>query len=395
MSKYGWVEDDRLQTKTFNGKPIVNINSEHLIDASKVALLLSEPEKRLGWTGYRFDSRPKYLPGEEPLEETTIEDLIVPDPDPVSFEDSDNTYRYQYSSKVAPAVVKAVHGLLNFKELDKVDTVAIGQWGGRGTDSRDAQDLLELLVEHEASLPNLKAFFIGAVTTLDLDINDIPLPYMGVFLNYFTQLDSFKARGKPDQPEKRVARHKSHRADTSTFFEVPLYHLNLKELVIETAVMDKQTIENLSKSHLPKLERLELWFGDLSYCYFEEAENMLEAVRLLLKNSFPSLRYLGLRNASQTNDFAIMLADSPLLGQLEELDLSLGIFSDSGAQALLKSSYLSNLKKLTFYHHQIKDLGLLRQFEAKLPAVDFNNGVDERCYESSDGYSDIGVFIYE
>jgi hypothetical protein len=47
------------------------------------------------------------------------------------------------------------------------------------------------------------------------------------------------------------------------------------------------------------------------------------------------------------------VVESPLLGRLEVLDLSLGNLTDVGAEALLASPAVRNLKKLDLHHHFI------------------------------------------
>lgn len=323
-----WVQEEYLlDTETFNGKPIVNINSKETIDASAVALLVSEPEDRWDYHG----------------------------PDAVTFTHEDD-YQYLYDSSIAPAVIKAFHGLLHFKDLALVDTLVLGRWGGRHTDSTDIKDFLELLIEHEASFTGLKALFIGCDTEDELEIHDIQLSKVGGLLNYFTQLEYFKVRGAPNQPnqsdEMLYLRLPAH---LKTFFEEPIHHPSLRKLVIETADMDFQTIENLSKSQLPRLEHLELWFGAYHHDCTDKSEQreMYIHLKALLKNDFPSLRYLGLRNSVQANSFAKILASSPILEQLDKLDLSLGNLTKKGAKALSESPFIGNIKgKMTHEDHK-------------------------------------------
>jgi hypothetical protein len=109
-------------------------------------------------------------------------------------------------------------------------------------------------------------------------------------------------------------------------------------------------VQSVGKSKLPALEHLELWLGTNRY----GADTTPEDVEgLLQSNSFPSLRYLGLRNSEITNDVARALARSPLLERLRVLDLSLGTLSDSGARALLAIPALANLTKLDIHHHYV------------------------------------------
>ena len=68
---------------------------------------------------------------------------------------------------------------------------------------------------------------------------------------------------------------------------------------------------------------------------------------------FPKLKYLGLRNAQIADDIAAVIVKSPIIDQLEILDLSLGNLSDEGANALLQLERRTNLKRLDLHHHYI------------------------------------------
>lgn len=363
------VEEYWPETQTFNGKPVVNITSEDITDPSAVALLVSQPVER-GWSGT---------------------DLVV-------F-DAKDTYQYLYDSKISPAVVKAFHNLLTYKGLAAVDTLVIGPWGGRHTDSTDMKSFLDLLLEHESHFSGLKALFVGGASLENTDIHDIQLYQLGSLLNYFSQLEYLKVRGAPNQPNQGKNLHHFYPpAHLRTFFEEPIDHPNLKKLVIETADMDLQTIDNLVKSHLPKLEHLELWFGAYRHIHFHETDQlmMLTHIRALLKNKLPSLRYLGLRNSCQANKIAVILADAPIVSQLDELDLSLGNLTDRGAKALYKSPYIGNLKKLNIYHHAIRNIQICQLLEEKIPEVNYRLdtwlGDGEERLDDEDSYN---IYMYE
>ncbi|MBB0232566.1 hypothetical protein [Streptomyces calidiresistens] len=46
-----------------------------------------------------------------------------------------------------------------------------------------------------------------------------------------------------------------------------------------------------------------------------------------------------------------MLSSAPVVAQLEELDLSLGLLTDTGGRALLEGQPLTHLKRLNLHHH--------------------------------------------
>jgi hypothetical protein len=127
---------------------------------------------------------------------------------------------------------------------------------------------------------------------------------------------------------------------------------SLKELVIETGGLPSSIINEVITADLPNLERLELWLGDDGYGWEGDP---LVVLPLLESTNFPKLKVLGLRDSMAADEIASMVADSPLLEQLEELDLSLGTLGDEGARALLNAPLVKKLKRLDLSRHYISD----------------------------------------
>lgn len=106
---------------------------------------------------------------------------------------------------------------------------------------------------------------------------------------------------------------------------------DLVELVVETCSMSKDRTAGLLAAKLPKLERLELWFGSED----QQADTEVDDLSALLGGQvFPGVRHLGLRNAEFTNDLVEALASSMIAGRLESLDLSMGTLGDAAAEQL-------------------------------------------------------------
>ena len=59
-----------------------------------------------------------------------------------------------------------------------------------------------------------------------------------------------------------------------------------------------------------------------------------------------------MRNSDQADEFASEIASSPVLKQIEVLDLSLGVLTDAGAEALLASPATKKLKRLDLHHNR-------------------------------------------
>jgi uncharacterized protein (TIGR02996 family) len=109
----------------------------------------------------------------------------------------------------------------------------------------------------------------------------------------------------------------------------------LVELTIETCSLSKQRLRDLLAAKLPKLERLELWFGSSNQWGDCAAKDVAP---LLGGKVFTALRHLGLRNAEIADDLARALPTAAIAPTLETLDLSMGTLGDDGARALAQGA---------------------------------------------------------
>lgn len=111
----------------------------------------------------------------------------------------------------------------------------------------------------------------------------------------------------------------------------PLALPELRELAIQTGSLKKKQLEHLCALKCPKLERLELWFGDPSYGASGEVEDIAP---ILAGVGLKKVRHLGLMNCPFADDVAKALPTSKILKQLSSLDLSMGALSDAGVDAM-------------------------------------------------------------
>ncbi len=109
----------------------------------------------------------------------------------------------------------------------------------------------------------------------------------------------------------------------------------LTTLAVETCALNRAQFEAVLRAHLPELRSLELWFGSKMYGADVTLPNVGE---LLASTRWPKLRHLGLMNAEFTDELCELLPHASLLGQLESLDLSMGVMSLAGAKRLAASS---------------------------------------------------------
>ncbi|MBA3500761.1 MAG: TIGR02996 domain-containing protein [Myxococcota bacterium] len=115
----------------------------------------------------------------------------------------------------------------------------------------------------------------------------------------------------------------------------------LTDLTIETCAMSRKRMKSVLAAKLPKLERLELWFGDPE----REANATFADISPVWSGAFPHVRHLGLCNTTLVGDIIRVLPESKLASKLQSLDLSRGTFGDDDAAVLAASA--AKFKKLT------------------------------------------------
>lgn len=143
----------------------------------------------------------------------------------------------------------------------------------------------------------------------------------------------------------------------------------MKELVLRLAHVENHDLDGLTKAKLPKIERLTIWVGGMSYCtlddiyeadwdadedesrypasypatdlermevYDTNTDVTPAAIRAFLDASWPStLEHLGLGSLDTSADFLRQIAEGGLTAKLKSLDLSGGTLNDAMAQTLV------------------------------------------------------------
>ena len=209
-----------------------------------------------------------------------------------------------------------------------VQELIIGQWDCDS--SNDASGLVEKLVERKDTFKHLKALFIGDITSEEMEISWIEQSDLSPLLTAFPNLELLQIRG-------------GNKLSLSN-----LNHANLKTLIIQTGGLAPNVVTQVANAHLPNLEKLEMWLGDDNYGFASTIEDFDPIIN---GGKFPKLTYLGLKNSRIQDEIAIKVAESPILDQLITLDLSMGILTDTGAEALLVSPKIKQLKSLNLNHH--------------------------------------------
>ncbi|WP_375759433.1 WGR domain-containing protein [Corallococcus exercitus] len=127
----------------------------------------------------------------------------------------------------------------------------------------------------------------------------------------------------------------------------------LRSFTVETGGLHQGAVKDIVKAKWPKLEALEIWFGQENY---GASGGVKDLKPLLDGEGVPALRKLGLRNSEFTDELCAALPKAKILAQLEALDLSMGTMSDAGAQTLAENAK-------AFGH--LKSLDVTRNFLTK------------------------------
>jgi predicted DNA-binding WGR domain protein len=225
--------------------------------------------------------------------------------------------------------------------------LVIGAWHGDDGEVSPAE-VIDVLVEGKECLPKLAAVYIGDITSEENEMSWIHQCDLSPLFKAFPNLQILRARGGTDLELKTPA------------------HSKLRALALETGGMDVSVIRSICTSDFPNLEYLELWLGTDEY---GANYHVADLQPILSGKLFPKLKYLGLRNCQHADELAGVVVNSPLLQRIETLDLSLGVLTDEGAQALLQLPPNTTLKKLNLHYNYIS-ADLIRQLKALPLTVD-------------------------
>jgi hypothetical protein len=223
-----------------------------------------------------------------------------------------------------------IEQLLAHPRASEVEVLLIGAWDFES--SVDASAWLPTLCTGAARLPRLRALMLGDITGEEQEISWIKQSNVGPARAAFPGLEVLHVRGGDG-------------LDID-----PLRHGRLKVLVVETGGLPRVVLERVANAHLPALEHLELWLGTSDYGYDGTTDDLRA---ILAGGRFPALRYLGLRDSEVADEVAAVVAGSPILDQIQELDLSLGTLGWEGVSALMRDPRVRNLRKLDIHHHYL------------------------------------------
>jgi hypothetical protein len=218
--------------------------------------------------------------------------------------------------------------------------------------------IVHLLASNAGRLPALDALFFGDIVREELEISWIRQGDITPLFAAFPRLRTLRVRGSNDLE-----------VDT-------IRHAHLEELAFETSGLPRTVLQSVGEAELPKLRHLELWLGCRDSGWDGSVEDLAP---ILVGTRFPELRSLGLKNSVIQDQVAAAVASSPILGQLETLDLSLGTLGERGARALLAAPDLGRLRRLDIHHHHVPD-DLVAELRNVVPEVDASDWQDWNDY---------------
>ncbi|GGS49361.1 hypothetical protein GCM10010156_05050 [Planobispora rosea] len=237
--------------------------------------------------------------------------------------------------------------------MEKVDTTAvkaiiIGEWEDAYEES--SARIIRLLADNAARFPELRSLFLGAMAGEECEISWIQQGDVTPLLEAFPKLERLEVRGGSGLELR------------------PVRHENLKVLRFESGGLPAGVARAAGESDLPALEYLEIWLGVEQYggdTTVADLQGLLSGERL------PALRHLGLQDSEAQDEIAAAVAGAPVVARLESLALSMGMLTDTGAEALLSGQPLTHLKRLDLHHHYLSDAMVERVREA-LPGVEID-----------------------
>lgn len=276
-------------------------------------------------------------------------DTAISDPEGVM-------YRLRWGYDHQDSWLDKFAAFLDDQAADRVTGLVVGMWSNED-DEETAQAIIEALVAARDKLPKLTAIFVGDIPFDENEMSWIEQGSYGALWSAYPDLEHVCVRG-------------GNGLDLGTL-KLP----KLRSLVIQTGGMPGSVMRQVAQADLRSLEHLELWLGIEDYGADWTTEDLAP---ILEGKQLPQVRTLGLRNSDQADALAALVVNTPIMSQLEVLDLSMGTLGDVGAQALLDSPAVLKLKKLDLHHHYCSD-----EMMKKLQALPIK--VDLHEQETSDG----------
>jgi uncharacterized protein (TIGR02996 family) len=242
---------------------------------------------------------------------------------------------YDLTQTTPDFVEKALRGLLGLPSAKFIKRLTLGIFNFEGDNNYST--LYPILVA-AGPRPTLRKLFIGDTNSEQQEIS------------WTSAGDLRQLRGLyPALRELKV------RAGTMNV-EDALDYQHLESFVVESGGMSEESVRAIGNTPFPALRRLELWLGTPGYGGSSNVEHLAP---LLQGARLPKLEALGLKNCAYTDDICRELGAAPIVEQVRALDLSMGVMTDAGVQALLECrERFAHLRRLDVSQSYLTDAGI-------------------------------------
>lgn len=251
----------------------------------------------------------------------------------------DIAYALRVSSGTYTENLEKLQIFLQNSLINQVEALVFGTW------YTNFLDIVDLLLDAQDKLTNLKALFIGDVNRSKLYLAPVFYNNISYILLAYPQLKILKFRCNNCY---------CYYKDLLSITFSPIKHENLKVVIIESNTIGNDLLYDFCQLELPALEYLELWLGNNRYSQYDDIVHLNELI-ITFSKRFPKLKYLGLHNHQNSKGLAFAIANSPIVENLVELDLSVGDINDYGVEALFNCPAIRQLDTLDISYNYIND----------------------------------------
>ncbi|MFJ6199077.1 STM4015 family protein [Micromonospora sp. NPDC092111] len=231
---------------------------------------------------------------------------------------------------------------------DAVRALVIGEWGS----AYERAAPVDLLADAAKEWTGLRAVFLADLVSEQCEISWLTHGDLTPLLTAYPELEVLWVRGANELSLD------------------PVRHTGLRELGLQTGGLPGSVTRAVGDCDLPALRRLDLWLGQQNY---GGDTTVGDLAPILAGDRLPALRHLAVCNAEYADRVAGAVATAPVVSRLEVLDLSMGVLTDPGAEALLAGQPLTHLRRLDLHHHFLSE-ETQRRLVAALPGVDVDLG---------------------
>jgi hypothetical protein len=263
----------------------------------------------------------------------------------VTFDDDDDAFE------------KQVDALLADRKIGQLRALVVRSWFTQVCEGPPTR-LTEQLIGAANKLRSLRGLFVGEIIQEECEISWLKQTDYTPLLRALPDLEVFMVRG----------------GDELRF--VGLTHDKLQSLTVQTGGLSAAATRDIASASLPALRELTVWLGSDDY---GGNSSVGDLAALLAGGRFPHLTHLGLQDSEYADDIAAAVAKSPLLAQLESLDLSMGNLTDVGGQTLLDSTGIRRLKHLNLRYHYLSN-GMMQKLQKLGVTVDVSDQQEPEDY---------------